>query len=132
MCWWHEAREREEEKKKTHEPHHYHSVQQQGLVHWKLQYITFFFFLLPLIAPPAETSVKENGEANGEFKETLDPNVPKKCDVIVISGRKERCDTALEALKVGIFGGCLRIYDHARYSFGDTLVWWMIGYHGNS
>lgn len=54
----------------------------------------------PLIAPPAENAVKENGEANGELKETLDPNAPKKCDVIVISGRKERCDTALEALKV--------------------------------
>lgn len=52
------------------------------------------------IAPPAEIAVKENGEANGELKETLDLNVPKKCDVIVISGRKERCDTALEALKV--------------------------------
>lgn len=58
------------------------------------------FFLHPLIAPTAETAVKENGEANGDLKETVDPNVPKKCDVIVISGRKERCDTALEALKV--------------------------------
>uniref|UniRef100_A0A674NTQ9 Vigilin n=1 Tax=Takifugu rubripes TaxID=31033 RepID=A0A674NTQ9_TAKRU len=38
-------------------------------------------------------------ETNGELKEALDPNAPKKCDVIVISGRKERCDTALEALK---------------------------------
>lgn len=56
----------------------------------------FHFF----IAPPAETAVKENGETNGELKEPVDPTVPKKCDVIVISGRKERCDTALEALKV--------------------------------
>lgn len=55
---------------------------------------------LPPTAPSADIAVKENGETNGELKETLDPNLPKKCDVIVISGRKERCDTALEALKV--------------------------------
>ncbi|CAL9695903.1 unnamed protein product [Knipowitschia caucasica] len=45
-------------------------------------------------APP-----QENGEANGEVKEPVDPNAPKKCDVIVISGRKERCESAVEALK---------------------------------
>ncbi|KAM9761472.1 high density lipoprotein binding protein a isoform 2-T2 [Menidia menidia] len=50
-------------------------------------------------APPAEAPVQENGEANGEMKEPVDPNVPKKCDVIVISGRKERCEAAMEALK---------------------------------
>uniref|UniRef100_A0A674P2N1 Vigilin n=1 Tax=Takifugu rubripes TaxID=31033 RepID=A0A674P2N1_TAKRU len=50
-------------------------------------------------SPSADIAVKENGETNGELKEALDPNAPKKCDVIVISGRKERCDTALEALK---------------------------------
>uniref|UniRef100_A0A665W584 Vigilin n=1 Tax=Echeneis naucrates TaxID=173247 RepID=A0A665W584_ECHNA len=43
--------------------------------------------------------VFENGEANGEVKEPVDPNAPKKCDVIVLSGRKERCDAAVEALK---------------------------------
>uniref|UniRef100_A0A671VR50 Vigilin n=1 Tax=Sparus aurata TaxID=8175 RepID=A0A671VR50_SPAAU len=37
--------------------------------------------------------------ANGEVKEPVDPNAPKKCDVIVISGRKERCEGAVEALK---------------------------------
>lgn len=51
-------------------------------------------------APPAEAPVQENGEANGEVKEPVDPNAPKKCDVIVISGRKERCEAAMEALKV--------------------------------
>ncbi|XP_013872122.1 vigilin [Austrofundulus limnaeus] len=50
-------------------------------------------------APPAEAPVQENGEANGEVKEPVDPNAPKKCDVIVISGRKERCEAAMEALK---------------------------------
>uniref|UniRef100_A0A4W6D8D7 Vigilin n=1 Tax=Lates calcarifer TaxID=8187 RepID=A0A4W6D8D7_LATCA len=50
-------------------------------------------------APPAEAPIQENGEANGEVKEPVDPNAPKKCDVIVISGRKERCDAAVEALK---------------------------------
>uniref|UniRef100_A0A8C9ZND3 Vigilin n=1 Tax=Sander lucioperca TaxID=283035 RepID=A0A8C9ZND3_SANLU len=32
-------------------------------------------------------------------KEPVDPNAPKRCDVIVISGRKERCEAAVEALK---------------------------------
>uniref|UniRef100_A0A8C3G4R4 Vigilin n=1 Tax=Cyclopterus lumpus TaxID=8103 RepID=A0A8C3G4R4_CYCLU len=32
-------------------------------------------------------------------REPVDPNAPKKCDVIVISGRKERCEAAVEALK---------------------------------
>ncbi|KAM8746098.1 high density lipoprotein binding protein a isoform 1-T1 [Acanthopagrus schlegelii] len=50
-------------------------------------------------APPAEAPIQENGEANGEVKEPVDPNAPKKCDVIVISGRKERCEAAVEALK---------------------------------
>nr|XP_057928790.1 high density lipoprotein binding protein a isoform X2 [Doryrhamphus excisus] len=43
--------------------------------------------------------IQENGEANGEVKEAVDPNAPKKCDVIVISGRQERCEAAAEALK---------------------------------
>ncbi|XP_068449326.1 high density lipoprotein binding protein a isoform X2 [Clinocottus analis] len=51
-------------------------------------------------APPAEAPIQENGEADaGEVKEPVDPNAPKKCDVIVISGRKERCEAAVEALK---------------------------------
>ncbi|XP_030288875.1 high density lipoprotein binding protein a [Sparus aurata] len=53
----------------------------------------------PQAAPPAEAPIQENGEANGEVKEPVDPNAPKKCDVIVISGRKERCEGAVEALK---------------------------------
>lgn len=60
---------------------------------------TFVWFIL-FAAPPAEATIQENGEANGEVKEPVDPNAPKKCDVIVISGRKERCDNAVEALKV--------------------------------
>ncbi|KAM6963330.1 high density lipoprotein binding protein a isoform 2-T2 [Aplochiton taeniatus] len=50
--------------------------------------------------------VVENGESNGEVKEVVvepaepvDPTAPKKCDVIVLSGRKERCEAAVEALK---------------------------------
>uniref|UniRef100_A0A672ZS12 Vigilin n=1 Tax=Sphaeramia orbicularis TaxID=375764 RepID=A0A672ZS12_9TELE len=50
-------------------------------------------------ASPPEAPVQENGEANGEVKEPVDPNAPKKCDVIVLSGRKERCEAAVEALK---------------------------------
>ncbi|KAK2907479.1 high density lipoprotein binding protein a isoform X1 [Channa argus] len=52
----------------------------------------------PQAANPADVSIQENGETNGDGKE-LDSNAPKKCDVIVISGRKERCEAAVEALK---------------------------------
>uniref|UniRef100_A0A672ZUU9 Vigilin n=1 Tax=Sphaeramia orbicularis TaxID=375764 RepID=A0A672ZUU9_9TELE len=51
------------------------------------------------LSSPPEAPVQENGEANGEVKEPVDPNAPKKCDVIVLSGRKERCEAAVEALK---------------------------------
>uniref|UniRef100_A0A8B9K2F3 Vigilin n=1 Tax=Astyanax mexicanus TaxID=7994 RepID=A0A8B9K2F3_ASTMX len=51
------------------------------------------------LAAPAEAPVQENGEANGDVKEPVDPAAPKKCDVIVLSGRKERCEAAVEALK---------------------------------
>ena len=58
----------------------------------------------PAPAPPAEAVIQENGEVpNGEVKvepPVVDPAAPKKCDVIVISGRKERCEAAVEALKV--------------------------------
>ncbi|XP_027002519.2 high density lipoprotein binding protein a [Tachysurus fulvidraco] len=50
-------------------------------------------------ASQTEAQVQENGEANGEMKENTDPAAPKKCDVIVLSGRKERCEAAVEALK---------------------------------
>ncbi|TRY72786.1 hypothetical protein DNTS_029738 [Danionella cerebrum] len=46
-----------------------------------------------------ESSVQENGESNGAVKEPSDPTLPKKCDIIVLSGRKERCEAAVEALK---------------------------------
>ncbi|XP_034036586.1 high density lipoprotein binding protein a [Thalassophryne amazonica] len=50
-------------------------------------------------ASPADAAVQENGEENGEVKDVLDSNAPKKCDVIIISGRKERCEAAVEALR---------------------------------
>uniref|UniRef100_A0A8C7ZDH9 Vigilin n=1 Tax=Oryzias sinensis TaxID=183150 RepID=A0A8C7ZDH9_9TELE len=50
-------------------------------------------------AAHSEAPAQENGEANGELKESVDPEAPKRCDVIVISGRKERCEAAIEALK---------------------------------
>ncbi|XP_061744399.1 vigilin-like isoform X1 [Nerophis ophidion] len=49
--------------------------------------------------PQAADAIQENGEANGQVKEAVDPNTPKKCDLIVISGRQERCEAAAEALK---------------------------------
>uniref|UniRef100_A0A672JFL3 Vigilin n=1 Tax=Salarias fasciatus TaxID=181472 RepID=A0A672JFL3_SALFA len=48
---------------------------------------------------------REDPQGNGgviaekKVREPADPNAPKKCDVIVISGRKERCEAAVEALK---------------------------------
>lgn len=51
-----------------------------------------------------------NGEANEDVKEPVDPNAPRKCDVIVISGRKERCEAAVEALKVGFHNGAPRFF----------------------
>lgn len=56
--------------------------------------------------------MQENGEANGEVKELVDPNAPKKCDVIVLAGRKERCEAAVEALKVKL----------SRWSSSNQLV----------
>jgi len=53
----------------------------------------------PNAPPAAEVAIEENGEPNGEVKEPVDPDAPKKCDVIVLSGRKERCESAVEALK---------------------------------
>nr|XP_014346494.1 PREDICTED: vigilin isoform X1 [Latimeria chalumnae]XP_014346495.1 PREDICTED: vigilin isoform X1 [Latimeria chalumnae] len=50
-------------------------------------------------APAAGTEpIQETGEANGEVKE-VDPTIPKKCDIIIISGRKEKCEAAKEALE---------------------------------
>lgn len=50
-------------------------------------------------APVAETAVQENGEEGGEGKDA-DPSSPKKCDIIIISGRREKCEAAKEALQV--------------------------------
>ncbi|MBN3325573.1 VIGLN protein, partial [Atractosteus spatula] len=50
-------------------------------------------------AATAEQPVQENGVANGEVKEAADPSTPNKRDVIVLSGRKEKCEAAVEALK---------------------------------
>uniref|UniRef100_A0A671STS1 Vigilin n=1 Tax=Sinocyclocheilus anshuiensis TaxID=1608454 RepID=A0A671STS1_9TELE len=61
----------------------------------KIKSATFLFYS----APSADAPVQENGEANGAVKEPADPLVPKKCDVIVLSGRKERCEAAVESLK---------------------------------
>ncbi|KAG9494350.1 hypothetical protein GDO78_001941 [Eleutherodactylus coqui] len=50
-------------------------------------------------ATNAESPAQENGEEGAENKIAADPGSPKKCDIIVISGRKERCEAACEALK---------------------------------
>ncbi|XP_032637354.1 vigilin isoform X1 [Chelonoidis abingdonii] len=52
-------------------------------------------------APATELAMQENGEESGEGKEAkeTDPTSPKKCDVIVISGRREKCEAAKEALQ---------------------------------
>ncbi|XP_056420711.1 vigilin [Hyla sarda] len=53
----------------------------------------------PQAAPNAESPAQENGEEGAENKIAVDPGSPKKCDIILISGRKERCEGASEALK---------------------------------
>uniref|UniRef100_A0A8C3TWU2 Vigilin n=1 Tax=Catharus ustulatus TaxID=91951 RepID=A0A8C3TWU2_CATUS len=52
-------------------------------------------------APVVEPAVQENGEESGEGKEgkDTDPSSPKKCDIIIISGRREKCEAAKEALQ---------------------------------
>ncbi|XP_044886096.1 vigilin isoform X3 [Mauremys mutica] len=52
-------------------------------------------------APATEPAMQENGEENGEGKEAkeTDPTSPKKCDIIIISGRREKCEAAKEALQ---------------------------------
>ncbi|NWQ82481.1 VIGLN protein, partial [Columbina picui] len=46
-------------------------------------------------------AVQENGEEGGEGKDgkDVDPSSPKKCDIIIISGRREKCEAAKEALQ---------------------------------
>uniref|UniRef100_A0A8C3RUK2 Vigilin n=1 Tax=Chelydra serpentina TaxID=8475 RepID=A0A8C3RUK2_CHESE len=58
-------------------------------------------FVSMLSAPATEPAMQENGEESGEGKETkeADPTSPKKCDIIIISGRRERCEAAKEALQ---------------------------------
>uniref|UniRef100_A0A8C3U2J8 Vigilin n=1 Tax=Catharus ustulatus TaxID=91951 RepID=A0A8C3U2J8_CATUS len=50
---------------------------------------------------PVDPAVQENGEESGEGKEgkDTDPSSPKKCDIIIISGRREKCEAAKEALQ---------------------------------
>ena len=51
-----------------------------------------------------EPAVHENGEdaAEGREGKEAEPGSPRRCDIIVISGRKEKCDAAKEALEVGL------------------------------
>ncbi|CAO2625527.1 Hdlbp [Lemmus lemmus] len=48
-----------------------------------------------------EPSIQENGDEAGEGRETkeTDPGSPRRCDIIIISGRKEKCEAAKEALE---------------------------------
>lgn len=50
----------------------------------------------------AHENDKENNEGK-EYKE-IDPGSPKKCDTIIISGRREKCEAAKEALQVSEIG----------------------------
>ena len=45
--------------------------------------------------------MQENGEEGGEGKDgkDADPSSPRKCDIIIISGRREKCEAAKEALQ---------------------------------
>ncbi|XP_052048399.1 vigilin [Apodemus sylvaticus] len=48
-----------------------------------------------------EPSIQENGDETGEGREAkeADPGSPRRCDIIIISGRKEKCEAAKEALE---------------------------------
>ena len=60
-----------------------------------------------------EPSIQENGDEAGEGRETkeTDPGSPRRCDIIIISGRKEKCEAAKEALEVRL-----------PYSFSSLVV----------
>mgnify|MGYP001852850803 FL=1 len=62
-------------------------------------------------APVAEPALQENGEEGGEGKDgkDADPSSPRKCDIIIISGRREKCEAAKEALQVCGFLGPLAL-----------------------
>lgn len=45
-----------------------------------------------------EPAIQENGDEAGEGREA-DPGSPRRCDIIIISGRKEKCEAAKEALE---------------------------------
>lgn len=49
-----------------------------------------------------EPAVQENGEEAGEGRDSreAEPGSPRRCDIITISGRKEKCEAAKEALEV--------------------------------
>lgn len=49
--------------------------------------------------PSTEPAIQENGEEAGEGREA-DPGSPRRCDIIIISGRREKCEAAKEALEV--------------------------------
>ncbi|KAH0623971.1 hypothetical protein JD844_007202 [Phrynosoma platyrhinos] len=53
-----------------------------------------------ITGPSAELVAQENGKESSEGKEYKegDPGSPKKCDTIIISGRREKCEAAKEAL----------------------------------
>lgn len=48
-----------------------------------------------------EPQVQENGDDAGDGRDTkdADPGSPRRCDIIIISGRKEKCEAAKEALE---------------------------------
>ncbi|XP_047399971.1 vigilin isoform X1 [Sciurus carolinensis] len=46
----------------------------------------------------AEPAIQENGDEAGEGREA-EPGSPRRCDIITISGRKEKCEAAREALE---------------------------------
>uniref|UniRef100_A0A8D1MIT0 Vigilin n=1 Tax=Sus scrofa TaxID=9823 RepID=A0A8D1MIT0_PIG len=49
-----------------------------------------------------EPAVQENGDDPGEGRDgkEAEPGSPRRCDIITISGRKEKCEAAKEALEV--------------------------------
>lgn len=73
-----------------------------------------------------EPSIQENGDETGEGREAkeADPGSPRRCDIIIISGRKEKCEAAKEALEVRLPGPfCLEVSGPAQVAAdSDSLA----------
>lgn len=75
----------------------------------------------------AEPVVQENGDEAGEGREAKDsdPGSPRRCDIIIISGRKEKCEAAKEALEVCVcVPSCTPAKAQSAGTWGEAWPGW--------